>query len=130
MKKWAMAALIAFFGLPALAQSGGFHGDEPPPPPNKQESGYRGTVDARHTSIASAKRMKTNAWVTLDGHIEKKIGNDKYFFRDATGTVLLEIRGDKWNGQEIKPKDLISISGRLLKDRHGTHINVGRILKQ
>ncbi len=57
-KKWAMAALLAFSGLPVLAQSGGFRGDEPPPPPNKQESGYRGTVDARHTSIATAKRMK------------------------------------------------------------------------
>ncbi|XBS68721.1 NirD/YgiW/YdeI family stress tolerance protein [Acerihabitans sp. KWT182] len=74
--------------------------------------------------------MKTNAWVTLDGHIEKKVDNDKYLFRDATGTVLLEIKGDKWNGQDVTPKDLVSISGRLLKDRHGTHISVGRILKQ
>ncbi|XBS68720.1 hypothetical protein ABK905_19210 [Acerihabitans sp. KWT182] len=42
MGKWAIAALLACFGLPAFAQTGGFRGDETPPPPSKQESGYRG----------------------------------------------------------------------------------------
>ncbi len=130
MKKLVIAALIAFYGLPALAQPGGFHGDAPPPPPDKQQSGYRGSVDSKHTSVRDAKRMKDKTWVTLEGNIEKKVGDNKYFFRDSSDSVILIITGDKWNGQDVSPKDLVSVSGHLRKDRHGTSIDVGRILMQ
>ncbi|WP_410014105.1 YgiW/YdeI family stress tolerance OB fold protein [Sodalis sp. C49] len=130
MKKATIAALILLCSLPALAQNGGFHGDEPPPPPDKQQSGFRGSADAKQVTIKQAKGMKDNAWVTLQGNIEKKLGGDKYLFRDHTGSIEVEIDNDKWNGQDVSPKDLLVISGKLDKDRHGVNVDVEHLLKQ
>lgn len=130
MKKMTIAALIALCSLPALAQNGGFHGDETPPPPDKQQSGFKGSSDAKQVTIAQAKGMKDNAWVTLQGNIAKKIGGEKYLFRDHTGNIEVEIDKDKWNGQDVSPKDLVVISGKLDKDRHGVKVDVEHLLKQ
>jgi uncharacterized protein YdeI (BOF family) len=50
------------------------HNDEPTPPPNKQEAGLKCAEDAMQTSVAAANKMRSNAWVSLEGHIEKKVG--------------------------------------------------------
>ncbi|NDL65428.1 YgiW/YdeI family stress tolerance OB fold protein [Acerihabitans arboris] len=130
MKKITIAALIVLCSLPALAQPGGFHGDETPPPPDKQQSGFKGSSDAKQVTVEQAKGMKDHAWVTLQGNIEKKIGGDKYMFRDHTGNIEVEIGHDKWNGQDVSPKDLVVISGKLDKDRHDINVDVEHLLKQ
>ncbi|HEY0209146.1 YgiW/YdeI family stress tolerance OB fold protein [Acerihabitans sp.] len=130
MKKMTIAALFALCSLPALAETGGFHGDEPPPPPDKQQSGFKGSSDAKQVTIKQAKGMKDNTWVTLQGNIEKKLGGDNYLFRDHTGSIELEIDKDKWNGQDVSPKDLVVISGKLDKDHHSINVDVEHLLKQ
>ncbi len=135
MKTKTIAALFActafaLCSLPALSQPGGFHGDEPPPPPSKQQSGFKGSDDAKQTTVEQAKRMKDDTWVTLQGNIEKKIGDDRYQFRDHTGTIEIEVENKAWNGQDVSPKDLVVISGELDKDRHGDKVDVKHLLKQ
>lgn len=130
MYKMTIAAVLTLMSLPALADSGGFHADEAPPPPHKQHSGYKGSSDAKQVTIKQAKGMKDHAWVTLQGNIEKKIHDDKYLFRDHTDNIVVEIDGDKWNGQEVSPKDLIVVSGKLDKHHGDVKVDVEHVLKQ
>ena len=130
MKTTSIALLLAIFALPAFARSGGFKSGETPPPPDKQESGVRGMADTPQTSVKQAMGMKENNWVTLEGIIEKQVGDQEYLFRDKTGTIRVKIPKDVWNEQDVSAKNLISISGKLRKTQQGTFIEVGHLLRQ
>src|SRR5476649_474779 len=129
-KSIAASLFFALCSMSALAASGGFHNDEPPPPPDRQQSGFKGSSDATQTTIEQAKRLKDHTWVTLQGNIVQKNGNYKYLLRDHTGNIEVKIDDDKWNGQDVTPKDLVVVSGRLEKDRHADRIDVKQLLKQ
>ncbi|MGZ0801719.1 YgiW/YdeI family stress tolerance OB fold protein [Kluyvera ascorbata] len=127
MKKLAaIAAILALVSAPALAATqGGFSG---PSTTTTQAGGFvgpNGTV----TTAANAKTMRDDTWVTLRGNIIERVSDDLYIFKDASGTVNVDIDHKRWNGQTITPQDVVEIQGEVDKDWNSVEIDVKQIRK-
>ena len=124
MKKATLALIGAMFSLSAVAApptDGGFDPSAAPPPPHKQLDNVKGADDAHigsNVKMLTSKPQRENAWVSLEGNIIKKTGDNTYQFRDKTGSIDLMIPHDKWRGHKVKPNTLVNINGHL-KNEHG-----------
>ena len=128
MKKLAaIAAILALASAPAFAATqGGFSG--PSTTTTTQAGGFvgpNGTV----TTAANAKTMRDDTWVTLRGNIIERVSDDLYIFKDASGTVNVDIDHKRWNGQTITPQDVVEIQGEVDKDWNSVEIDVKQIRK-
>lgn len=84
----------------------------------------------RTITVQQALNMADDSMVTLQGKIEKRLKKDKYMFKDDSGSVVLEIDRDIWNGQTVTPQDTVVITGELDKDATHTKIDVDRLMKK
>lgn len=132
MKKITVLLALAFLlTIPALAlagngnRGGGFQGGGAQAGPG----GFTGS-GAPSLTVAEALDLGDDAWVTLTGRIEKRLGHERYQFSDATGTVVLDIDDDEWRGLTVGPEDVVEIQGEV--DRHylKKEIEVERIIKK
>jgi len=127
-KTAAILAMTALISTPVLAaQSGGFV-DPNAPAAVAQKGGFSGPNDTVKT-IKQAKDLHDDDWVTLRGHIEKRIGDEDYLFRDETGTMTVEIDHKRWNGQMIGPQDKVELQGKLDKDFNSLELDVKHVKK-
>ena len=92
-----------------------------------QKGGFSG--DETVVTVKQAQDMKDDAWVTMRGNIEKRVSDDDYIFRDATGTMKVDIDHKRWEGQNITPKDKVEIQGELDKDFNSVELDVKKIRK-
>ncbi len=104
MKKFmTLTSLALVFGLSgnALAQQprGGFQGPGLPV-----------------MTVAEALKVSDDTPVKLAGKIEKSLGNEKYLFKDATGTITIEIDDDDWKGVTATPDSELIIEGEVDKE--------------
>ncbi|MBD4635661.1 NirD/YgiW/YdeI family stress tolerance protein, partial [Xanthomonas citri pv. citri] len=76
---------------PVFAAQGGFSG--PSATQNQTQTQQGGFVDnnANLTTAAKVKDLKDDAWVKLRGNITERLSDDRYTFRDESGTVVVEI---------------------------------------
>lgn len=129
MKKTAaLLAIAALVSTPVLAaQNGGFVDPNAPAASVKQGgfSGPNGSV----VTVKQAQDMKDDSWVTLRGNIEKRVGDEDYSFRDATGTMTVEIDDKRWDGQTISPTDKVELQGELDKDFNSVELDVKQVRK-
>ena len=128
MKKLAaIAAILALASAPAFAATrGGFSGpSSTTTTPPGGFVGPNGTV----TTAANAKTMRDDTWVTLRGNIIERVSDDLYIFKDASGTVNVDIDHKRWNGQTITPQDVVEIQGEVDKDWNSVEIDVKQIRK-
>lgn len=130
MKKYTLAALIALCSTPVLAQQGGFLDPAAPQThtQNAQQGGFSGP-SAALTTVDKVKSMSDDTWVMLQGNIEQRVGDDTYTFRDASGTLTVEIDRKRWNGQTITPKDKVQLEGKVDKDWSSVEVDVKTIKK-
>lgn len=129
MKKITLATLIALCALPALAQpSGGFQDPNAPQTQTQptDKGGFTGNTTALST-VKDAQTMKDDQWVMLEGNIDQRTGSDKYIFRDNSGTITVDIDNDRWQGQNVSPKDKVRIEGEVDKDWNSVEIDVKSI---
>lgn len=112
---------------PALAAQtgGGFTGAAQP----QGKGGFTGPGPAVVT-VKQALEMRDDAKVTLRGNIVQHLGGDKYLFKDATGTVKVEIDDDEWGGQSVGPDDTVELYGEVDKDWNSVEIDVDRLVRQ
>lgn len=129
MKKTAaLLAITALVSMPVLAaQTGGFV-DPNAPTAQVQKGGFYGP-NGTVATVKQAQDMKDDAWVTMRGNIEKRIGDEDYQFRDATGTMKVEIDHKRWEGQTISPKDNVELQGKIDKDFNSVELDVKQIRK-
>ncbi|QGN38402.1 YdeI family stress tolerance OB fold protein [Klebsiella oxytoca] len=111
------------------ADEGGFQKDAAPPPPHKIDDGYRGTEDARIMTVRQAQEMHDGATISLRGNLIEQHGEDRYRFRDKTGTISVIIPAAVFNGREVKPDRMIGINGSLDKKMTPPVVRVDRIEK-
>lgn len=127
MKK--LAAIIAVMALssaPVLAaQQGGFSG---PTATQSQSGGFVGP-NGSSTTVESAKSLRDDTWVTLRGNIVERISDDLYLFKDATGSVNVDIDHKRWNGVTVTPQDVVEIQGEVDKDWNSVEIDVKQVTK-
>jgi len=129
MKKTAaLLAISALISTPVLAaQSGGFV-DPNAPTAQVQKGGFSGP-NGTVATVKQAQDMKDDAWVTMRGNIEKRIGDEDYQFRDATGTMTVEIDHKRWEGQTVGPNDKVELQGKLDKDFNSMELDVKQVRK-
>lgn len=129
MKK--LAAIITVMALcstPALAaQQGGFSG--PTETQTQTQSGGFVGPNGSSATVESAKSMRDDTWVTLRGNIVKRLSDDLYLFKDATGTINVDIDHKRWNGVTVTPQDTVEIQGEVDKDWNSVEIDVKQINK-
>ena len=132
MKKIAaMTAIVALVSMPVLAaEQGGFTG----PSSTTQVSstaragGFTGPSGAV-TTVANAKSLRDDTWVTLRGKITERISDDLYKFQDASGVINVDIDHKRWNGVTVGPQDTVEIQGEVDKDWNSVEIDVKQIRK-
>lgn len=129
MKKTAaLLAISALISTPVLAaQTGGFV-DPNAPAAQVQKGGFSGP-NGTVATVKQAQDMKDDAWVTMRGNIEKRVGDEDYQFRDATGTMTVEIDDKRWDGLTIGPQDRVELQGKLDKDFNSLELDVKQVRK-
>lgn len=127
-KTAAVLAITALMSAPVLAaQTGGFV-DPNAPTTQVQKGGFSGP-NGTVATVKQAQDMKDDAWVTMRGNIEKRIGDEDYQFRDATGTMTVEIDHKRWEGQTVGPNDKVELQGKLDKDFNSMELDVKQVRK-
>lgn len=130
MKKIAaIAAIVMMSTAPVFAAQGGFSG--PSTTQTQTQTGQGGFVDANAslTTAAKVKDLKDNIWVKLRGNIVQRLSDDRYVFRDESGSVNVEIDNKRWNGLNVTPQDRVEIQGKVDKDWNDVEIEVKQITK-
>ena len=90
---------------------------------NNATGGFKGPGLSVMT-VEQALKLGDDTAVVLEGQIEKSLGKENYVFKDATGSVTIEIDDDDWKGQTVTPQDTIIIKGEVEKDMFKTEIDV------
>jgi uncharacterized protein (TIGR00156 family) len=90
-----------------------------------------GFVDnnAAKTTVINALKMNNNSYVTVEGHIVKRISDDKYTFKDSTGSMTVEIDNDKWNDLTVNTQDKLELSGEIEKKFISVILDVDKVEK-
>lgn len=65
--------------------------------------------------------------VRFDGYITTSLGNELYSFEDKTGSIIVEIRDDKWFGLLITAETKITIRGTINYEFHEKTIMVDSV---
>ncbi|MEA5438992.1 YgiW/YdeI family stress tolerance OB fold protein [Klebsiella variicola] len=132
MKKIAaMTAIVALVSMPVLAaEQGGFTGPSSTTQVSStaQAGGFTGPSGAV-TTVANAKSLRDDTWVTLRGKITERISDDLYKFQDASGVINVDIDHKRWNGVTVGPQDTVEIQGEVDKDWNTVEIDVKQIRK-
>ncbi|MNV58612.1 hypothetical protein D3C71_1509980 [compost metagenome] len=130
MKKFAaITAIMMMTTAPVFAAQGGFSGPSATPAQTQTQQGGFVDNDANLTTAAKVKDQKDDSWVKLRGNIIERLSDDRYLFRDTTGTVNVEIDHKRWNGQTITPQDQVEIQGKVDKEWNEFEIDVKQVFK-
>ncbi|BBP80691.1 MULTISPECIES: NirD/YgiW/YdeI family stress tolerance protein [Pseudomonas] len=76
------------------------------------------------TTVAAAMEAADDAAVVLQGQIVKRIKGDIYEFKDATGTIKVEIDDEDWPPHAIDDKAQVKLTGEVDRDLMGREIDV------
>ena len=87
------------------------------------------TNNVKKVSIADALKMQDDAMVSIQGNIVKQLSNDKFQFKDSTGTMTVDIDHDKWAGIPSNTKDTLELIGEIDKDMNSTELDVDLVKK-
>lgn len=129
--KLSAAPLLCCFLIPTVFadDKGGLKNDTAPPPPHALEDGYRGTENARIMTVQQAKTMHDGATISLRGNLIEDKGEEKYVFRDKTGSINTLIPVSVFDGRTVKPDQMISINGSLDTKTQPPVVRVNRLQK-
>lgn len=95
----ALALVLGMSGAASAQMNGGFQG------PGLQPM-----------SVADALKLNDDTPVILVGQIERSLGDEKYLFKDASGSVTVEIDNEDWRGLNVTPQDTVILNGEVDKE--------------
>ncbi len=64
-------------------------------------------------TVKQAQQLKDDTKVQLRGHVVKSLGDEKYEFRDSTGTIKIEVKDKVWHGLKVSPKSVVTLTGEV-----------------
>jgi len=76
------------------------------------------------TSLAEAKNLPDDSIICVKGHISKRLSDDDYLLRDASGTLVVEIDNHLWRGQLVAHKGQLLLQGELDQEDYETELDV------
>lgn len=88
-------------------------------------SNYTGPgATAQISTVAAALEAADDAPVVLKGQIVRRIKGDIYEFKDATGTMKVEIDDEDWPPMAIDDKATVKLTGEVDRDLMGREVDV------
>ncbi len=123
-KALTLSVFVLALGLTGAAFAQGFQGQSSPT--SMPMGGFKGPGLAPST-VEQALNLSDDTAVVLEGNIERSLGDEKYLFKDATGSVTVEIDNKDWRGITVTPEDVVVIQGEVDKDFFKTEIDVDTI---
>jgi uncharacterized protein (TIGR00156 family) len=113
---------IPTFGFAlALAAAPAFASNQP------VAGGFTGPDAVQLVSVADAAKLADDSPVKLQGYIVKSLGDEKYEFRDNSGTITVEIDGDDWRGVHANPETKVELQGEVDKEWTKAEIDVNSV---
>lgn len=79
-------------------------------------------------NVESALTMSDDRAVTLQGKLIRKLEEEHFTFRDASGDIEVEIDDDLLRDQIITPEDEIRISGEIDVDKNLISVDVDSLV--
>ncbi|KTC37344.1 MAG: YgiW/YdeI family stress tolerance OB fold protein [Pseudomonas sp.] len=77
-------------------------------------AGYTGPGAQAVTTVAAAKDASDDTPVVLQGYVTKKLDNDdKYEFKDSSGTITVEIDDENLPPVPFNDKTLVKLTGEV-----------------
>lgn len=121
MKKISIVAVLAL-----LPMCGAFAG-----PGMKNQNNMNNTPQKQPTywSVAEVVEMPNNSPVVMRGRIKQNMGDEMYLFEDSSGTIMLEIDEEDWNGNTVRVDDVVTIYGNVDKGGRVAEIDVVSVEK-
>ena len=117
MKKISVLALIAVMPI-----CGAFAG------PGKNMNHNMNTQPAVW-SVTEVVSLPDDTPVVMRGRITKNMGNNIFVFEDGSGTIMMEIDEESWNGNTVRVDDVVTVYGSVDKGSNYTEIDVESIVK-
>ncbi len=114
----ALALTVAFSGAAFAKQNlgGGFTGP---------------AASNLNVTAAEASKLSDDTPVILTGKIEQSLGDEKYMFRDASGTIIVEIDNEDWRGVTVGPNDTVELQGEVDTDMFQPNkVDVDSVIKK
>lgn len=93
------------------------------------ENGQAGSRQTAVTRVADLRNLPDDSHVTLEGHIEKQVRREHYIFRDASGSIEVEIDDDIWRGLDISPNDKVRLTAEIDQDWRNTDVDVKSVTR-
>lgn len=122
MKKILGLAALAFIVTGCQSQQAAAPATQPAQPTVATET-FSNVISVQQ-ALASA----DDTYVTLEGTILNKAGDESYWFSDGTGKIRVEIDDDVWRGQNVSSVgNRVRLSGEIDKDRTKTEVDVKQI---
>lgn len=78
--------------------------------------GFTGPTDAMPTNVADAVKQADDTAVELTGKIEKSLGDEKYTFKDESGSVTVDIDNEDFRGVTVNENDTVKLKGEVDKE--------------
>jgi uncharacterized protein (TIGR00156 family) len=111
----------------SFAEQRGYTGPSATRPTDNTQTHYDSSASI--ISVAKAKKMTDNSYVSLQGKIVRHFHKDKYLFQDKSGQIQIEIDDHKWQNLSVNAQDLVEIYGEIDKDWDSIEIDVKSIRK-
>lgn len=88
-------------------------------------AGYTGPgATAQVTTVVAALDAADDTPVVLQGQIVKRLQDELYEFKDASGTIHVEIDDEHWPAQAVSEKAMVKITGEVDRDLMSREVDV------
>lgn len=120
MKKISVLALIAVMPI-----CGAFAG------PGKNMNNMNNNMNTQPAvwSVTEVVSLPDDTPVVMRGRITKNMGNNIFVFEDGSGTIMMEIDEESWNGNTVRVDDVVTVYGSVDKGSNYTEVDVESIVK-
>lgn len=89
--------------------------------------GFQGPDNLPLVTVIEAKKLGDDTAVKMQGLIVKSLGNERYEFKDETGTITVEIDKEDWHGVEATPETRIEVRGEVDKELNRIEVDVDTV---
>lgn len=80
-------------------------------------------------TVTQIMEMRDDVPVVVQGNIVQRMGDEMYLFQDGTGTIIVEIEDDNWNGQTVTPEETVKLYGEVDRGLFKTELDINYIEK-
>ncbi len=92
--------------------------------------GFQGaSVNYSVSPIKDVMNMYDDQIAVVKGNITRRLSDDKYLFKDATGEMVVEIDYKYWAGLQVTEKDVLELTGKVDRDYSGVSLDVFALKK-